>query len=380
MLGNPGTDIVTFSEEESIELGSSMLDEWLIVAWQEIIGAIGTSQTQVLSWKYMHTGGISGGLNLKQWGLLEPDGFERMARALEYPARFSGSQLDRIGLYSHEARLWLSKCIAKRIVVGPSLCETLCNPLLNGICKGFDDRFAVEIPLTIARGDAKCCWRIVEKGYEITEFDEAEKPIEIIPLRQISNEEKVVFSLGYRAEGWIIMTRTLMDPDGSPESIIKLINSMGRLGRDMGGELATIICPQETNAIRKMERVLVGCSQAIHQKRKALVANHNTEMEITECPFSSAPPEICAQVEAFWNGVTQAIDPSYVFAYDRMMTKGHKTCHWTIRKKVKPEKALEQVPPQNPVNTLTMRFARGEITEDELESKIAHLRKLGLLK
>jgi uncharacterized membrane protein len=65
-----------------------------------------------------------------------------------------------------------------------------------------------------------------------------------------------------------------------------------------------------------------------------------------------------------------------------MMTKGDKTCHWTISKKGEAarEKAKDEATTDDPVKTLTMRFARGEITEEELERKLAHLRKLGLVK
>jgi len=65
-----------------------------------------------------------------------------------------------------------------------------------------------------------------------------------------------------------------------------------------------------------------------------------------------------------------------------MMTKGDKTCHWTIKKKgeLVKEKLKEEAPSDDPVKMLAMRFAKGEITEEELEKKVAHLRKLGLMK
>ena len=34
----------------------------------------------------------------------------------------------------------------------------------------------------------------------------------------------------------------------------------------------------------------------------------------------------------------------------------------------------------HPSDVLALKYARGEITEEELEKKIAHLRKLGLVK
>jgi len=128
---------------------------------------------------------------------------------------------------------------------------------------------------------------------------------------------------------------------------------------------------------------LVLLIQAMHQRKgEVRKQTGNADCEIMECPFSGSPSESCLQYEAFFNGICEAIDPSYEFAYDRMMTKGDKTCHWTIRKKgeLVKEELKEEAPSDDPVKMLAMRFAKGEITEEELEKKVAHLRKLGLMK
>jgi hypothetical protein len=104
------------------------------------------------------------------------------------------------------------------------------------------------------------------------------------------------------------------------------------------------------------------------------------ERTIEECPFKDAPAQVCSQLEAFFNGICEAIDPSYEFAYDRMMTKGDKTCHWMIRKKGEAEKmkVKGEAASDDPVKRLTNMFIEGDITEEEFRKKLAVLKELKL--
>jgi predicted hydrocarbon binding protein len=61
--------------------------------------------------------------------------------------------------------------------------------------------------------------------------------------------------------------------------------------------------------------------------------NSGLEREVKECPCKGSLPEVCMQFEAISNGVFEAINPDYEFSYDRMMSKGDRTCHWVVRKK-----------------------------------------------
>jgi uncharacterized membrane protein len=63
-----------------------------------------------------------------------------------------------------------------------------------------------------------------------------------------------------------------------------------------------------------------------------------------------------------------------------MMTKGDKTCHWTIRKKgeAAKEKIKEESPSDDPVKMLTTMYIKGEITEEEFRKKMAVLKEFKL--
>ena len=99
------------------------------------------------------------------------------------------------------------------------------------------------------------------------------------------------------------------------------------------------------------------------------------EREIAECPYKGSPPEVCKQLEAISNGVCEAINPDYEFAYDRMMSEGDIVCHWVVRKKGEPvkDKVKEEALSDDPMKALTLKLSKGEITEEEFTRKMALL-------
>jgi hypothetical protein len=78
----------------------------------------------------------------------------------------------------------------------------------------------------------------------------------------------------------------------------------------------------------------------------------------------------------------QSIDPDLRFSYNSMMTRGDKVCRWTISKKAEPLKkaATEEESPDDPLKRLTIKFIDGEITEEEFDKRLAHLKKHGIVR
>jgi hypothetical protein len=188
------------------------------------------------------------------------------------------------------------------------------------------------------------------------------------------------FSVQYYAEWWVIATRALIDHLGEEKAAIVLGPYMKYSGVSYGLK-ASSFQHEESGQVR-INRCLIEITESLQMKASPPASSDNIgEWTIIECPFKDAPIQVCRQFESFCNGICEAIDPSYEIAYDRMMTKGDKTCHWVVRKKGKPtqEKSKEEAPSEDPAKALAMRFAKGEITDEELEKKLAQLRRLGLL-
>jgi hypothetical protein len=124
--------------------------------------------------------------------------------------------------------------------------------------------------------------------------------------------------------------------------------------------------PKESRAIAIYD--VVQLISELHQRKSEIVLeDEGAAGTVGECPFAgSAPPETCLQYESFFNGICEAIDPSYEFAYDRMMTKGDKTCHWTIRK-IGQTVSRDDAVPEDPIKVLKLRYAKGEITREEYQ-------------
>jgi hypothetical protein len=65
-----------------------------------------------------------------------------------------------------------------------------------------------------------------------------------------------------------------------------------------------------------------------------------------------------------------------------MMTKGDKTCHWTIRKKgeTTKEKGKEEALSDDLVRRLAQKLIDGEVTEEEFDRKMTLLKKHNVVK
>ncbi len=99
---------------------------------------------------------------------------------------------------------------------------------------------------------------------------------------------------------------------------------------------------------------------------------------VVECPFSQAPPEVCIQYEAFFKGVCEAIDPEVEFVYDRMMSDGDPSCHWTLKRKRAPASqgaSVEVLDEEDMVKKLKWRLTNGEIGIDEYRTLLDVLKE-----
>jgi hypothetical protein len=263
-------------------------------------------------------------------------------------------------------------------------CEAYCG---IGACNAeeMDPSFEMSLISTLSEGDKSCQWLIAKRGKppKVKPSKEFLTPPDIRIRTELILDEEAINSLvyAYLGEYWVIATKAFIEQAGSKKALDQLRSYIRHSGMSLGIRLFDRLNAHE----KKRDSIvdLVSLIQELHQMKGEMKTQEGSnECEIIECPFSSSPTEICLQYEAFFNGICEAIDPSYEFKYDRMMTKGDKTCHWTIMKKGKDgkEKVKEEGSADDPIKRLTNKFIDGEITEEELEKKLAHLRKLGLVK
>jgi hypothetical protein len=226
--------------------------------------------------------------------------------------------------------------------------------------------YEAKLLRSMSYGDPCCVWEVHKRGTAplVEEREEFRPPPEFVPPFTPDEEMKVYLSSAWTGELWILATRTLVDTIGPDAALQRLGPYMRDSGRAVGLKLAKNSPPGG----RSLETItsVVSTIHELHQKRLEVTAiADRTQGTIRECPFAgSAPPLLCMQYEAFFNGICEAIDPAYEFLYERTMVGGDAECGWQIRRKDskgEPPVKLEQ----EPLKVLRLRLARGEITKEE---------------
>ena len=261
-------------------------------------------------------------------------------------------------------------------------CEALCSIQNLHSVEEKDPSYTSILTRSLSRGDKSCQWLVSKKGKppKVQPSKEFLPPHLMVKPESIPSEQAMnSLAHAYLGEFWVISTKAFVEQSGSEKALDRLSFYMRHSGMSLGIRLADHLNAHQ----RKMDSVvdLVALIQVLHQRRCEVTRDKSSiECEIMECPFSSSPPEVCHQYQAFFNGICEAIDPSYEFIYDRMMTKGDKTCHWTIRKKgeVTKEKTKEERASDDPIRMLTSMYIKGEITEEEFRKKMAVLKEFKL--
>ena len=239
----------------------------------------------------------------------------------------------------------------------PVICQLCCKESIDFGWGLWDIAANAHIEKSLSKGDDHCHKLIRVRDREGTEGEKRSvRPIEIDP------EELTSFSRQYVAETWVMTTRACLDTLGSEASLAKLRMYMRHSGLVYGMQTveSRMDAPKDVEFLGEM----IGVINDSHlRKGKRICANGMVEEEVVECPFAQAPPEVCLQYEAFFRGICEAVNPEYQFVYDRMMTKGDDTCHWTIRKK---GEHFYEIPndeaTDDPVKMLAKRYVNGEIS------------------
>jgi hypothetical protein len=257
---------------------------------------------------------------------------------------------------------------------GPiEICNTLCDFGPNVFGEAFAPTYETIMTSKLSAGDTECRWISKPRSQSMpVHSSELGQPVAMIVNWAFPKEIIDSFSIQYLAEFWVIATRALIDHAGGDFASVITRPYMEHSGISHGLHYRNSSKNDPNNNLRSITNCISSCELSLHMKGDAAIMSMaDSEGTITECPFKDAPPEVCAQFESFCNGICEAIDPEFEFRYDRMMSRGDKTCHWTIRKKMgsaiggKNEEAVTSTVSDDPFKALKLRFVQGEITEEE---------------
>jgi hypothetical protein len=240
------------------------------------------------------------------------------------------------------------------------ICMGFCERTGRTFTESFCPKLQYTLLKSLGRGDPKCEFSWVDGAARGKGTGVIKVPQPIIP-----EEAMYQLSLHLIGESWNYTVKALVDYSGSERTSEKLAPYMRHSGLSAGIRLANRYGLERGDyAIKEMIKVLWLCH---HDKSRFNEKPNLLECTVDECPFSDGPAELCLQYSSFFNGLLEALDPSYEFAYDRMMTKGDKTCHWTIRKKEEAAKAQpsESSDLDEMLKKLKWRLTNGEITPEQ---------------
>ena len=368
------------TDEEKKELSVGLLRSWWLEATQALVDVVGSEDALGLLKPYFLHSGMAGcrvyhsitNLNLNGRESANASGYAFTAFV---GGRFTPAYLADDG--SGIAELY--DCATSGIC--KEACTSFCQFGALGWIQEMNPDWEIRLIRSLSWGDSCCQWRTwrSETSAKVVAIEEMRIPLDKVFRDPMDDATRKYFGLGYAGEAWVMATRAILDSPRLEEGMDGLHHRMRLYGLSMGLR-ARGWMPKDSRAIAIYD--VVQLISELHQRKSEIVLeDEGAAGTVGECPFAgSAPPETCLQYESFFNGICEAIDPSYEFAYDRMMTKGDKTCHWTIRKKgeLAKEKTIKEATPDDPIKLLTTMYIKGEITEEDFRKKLAVLKELKL--
>jgi hypothetical protein len=357
------------------QMAFDVLAEFGVAASHAITDIMGEKQAEALVRTEMQNGSLASTLNIKNRMGLEGQGLIFAAFASNW---FNIIWKDlKVEITSIGFR-WINKSCPLSRATSALCCQHDIIP------KVITDIFApgaiTSNPKRISKGDDTCLILFMMEGVTPNQLMSAACICESLPP-PLDLEEMALWNHSYLGAFWAILMKSMVNEIGSEMPM----NALRPKFNEIGEEFADKFKEEYQVSIDNLDSVSNGLF-SFHSsflKKGKLERNSDGFTIITqECPYSGEPSEMCQLFQCFYDGLLEAINPEFVMKCSTMMSKGDKTCHWTIRKKgeVAKEKTKEVAALDDPIKRLTNKFIDGEITEEEFDKKMAHLRKHGLVK
>jgi predicted ArsR family transcriptional regulator len=354
---------VPISKDEVLDetdLAYRLLTDWWLGNVRRMVGEIGSERTIELLWPHHANAALAAYQYLQGATRLEPCSGWDWTHDLGWISTlvmhiFNRKPVMEISYRERGNFTWVEDCILKN---GPSeLCEVMCRRGHALVAETLGQDVVSENISMLSKGDGRCSWLTYSRSRPRPDPDDlGQEMATSFPVR-LPRELVDAICLEYLSESWVMSTRAMVSIDNGRTCNKTLYPLMKNRGAD---HVAQLRVPQRSAdmAISEIERMQT--SLAMTGQRGAS-KDGDVKGTIKECPFKDAPPETCGQIEAFCNGMCEAVDPRMHFSYLSSMAKGDKECVWEI--KVDPE--VKAADTSDPLRVLKLRFARGEISEEQ---------------
>ena len=367
------------SKEDLKDLCFGLLRGCWTAATQALVDEAGSESAMKHLKPYFTNTGMAGAHNIQSiMGISSMELIRKDVISAVWPTIMSGGTQRRHRAQDGSSIMDLEDCATNGIC--KEGCVSLCDYTGAAYYSELDPTLRVSLVRSLSFGDRFCQWRVTVEGEEPMVSESEEFLVNRGDLPPLDDELGNYLALSIIGEAWSNATRAFVDFAGQERALDRLRFHMRHSGLSFGIRMSERFGARERGLQSILE--IIELVQLLHYRKGiCTMEKGSVEGKVNECPFSSSPSEICMQYEAFFNGICEAIDPSYEFRYDRMMSKGDKSCHWVIRTKgALAKEKPEEESSDDPVKRLTNKLIDGEITEEEFERKMALLKKHSVVK
>jgi hypothetical protein len=307
-------------EEPRNELTAELLGSWWALSIEALIESAGSEKALAAIRPHMTASARAGFLIMSRRMGWDLDRMDDICRNLALVHSLFGKDVDRALVRGdEECMIRFSSCPFSQ---GPrETCMALCYFLLLGTGDLLGDGFIVEMPRMMKNGDAVCI-KWVRRRDTAPSSDPSEWRDVDYRLQELPPEERDWFFRAYIGEMWMITLRAFNDLYGREGTWHSLAPRMRAEGLSLGAHLA-----MERPDLEPKDAVLM-VMRSLNQS--ASMKDYGGGLEVTECPFSGQP-EVCSLLEAFLDGLCDALRPGFGFCTTQKMTDGATSCRSNVR-------------------------------------------------
>lgn len=257
-------------------------------------------------------------------------------------------------------------CMFKR--ASPELCMSISHYHSEFETEAINPEYECIWTHHMTSGDPYCRYVFKKRSDPISVIYDMGETLAVLPKFEVTNDQIRAASL-WALGGFLYGNNcALLDLHGEVTTTDIIKGYATSVGQEIGMRLAKQN-PELAGSVASVGKLIRAMQNALGQRDKFVIESSNEiSNEITDCSqFEKSNSLACVMYEYFFKGMVSAINPDYEFTYDRMIMRGDKDCHWTLKKRV----ASLPVGSDPPLEILRKMFAKGEIsTEEYLEMKV----------
>jgi hypothetical protein len=226
----------------------------------------------------------------------------------------------------------------------------------------------------LSKGDDHCEILIRSASSDPDELWKAPAIASILPP-PLAEEEKILWSHSYLSGCWITQIKAMIEVLGAEGTMERLRPIYHQIGVEMAPRIG-----QELNINGKdLESVAKGLDTLNRTFLKEGVLKRGTDQSVerrtTDCPLSGEPREVCLLFLSFYKGLVGGLNPDLDFECTQRMSEGEDHCRWVLRDTRDNPKQADAMEATDPFALLSLKYVRGEISDEEYEKKMAMLKK-----